>query len=150
ADSAAQGGNHGANFFVTKHLVVARLLHVQDFSFERQDRLEAPITSLLCRATGGLTLDQVDLAAIRLALRAVCEFAGKAASVERSFAACKVARLTRSFARTRRFNGLIDDATGDRRVLLEESTQTLVDEGLHYTGDIGVELAFGLSFKLRL
>ena len=39
---------------------------------------------------------------------------------------------------------------GDRRVLLEEHAQALVDECLHGAGDVGVELALGLAFELRL
>ena len=37
-----------------------------------------------------------------------------------------------------------------RRILLEERAQAFVDERLHGAGDIGVELALGLSFELRL
>ena len=39
---------------------------------------------------------------------------------------------------------------GDRRVLLEERAQALVDERLHDAGDVGVQLALGLPFELRL
>ena len=39
---------------------------------------------------------------------------------------------------------------GDRRILLEERSQPLVDERLHDARDVGVELAFGLPFELRL
>ena len=39
-------------------------------------------------------------------------------------------------------------ATG--RILLEELAQPLVDERLHRACDIGVELALGLPFELRL
>src|SRR5580658_4116041 len=41
ADTAAEGGDHGADFFVAQHLVVAGLLHVEDLSLEGQDGLEA-------------------------------------------------------------------------------------------------------------
>ncbi len=39
-------------------------------------------------------------------------------------------------------------ATGG--ILLEEGAEALVDEGLHGAGDVGVELALGLAFELRL
>ena len=97
-----------------------------------------------------LALDEVELAAVRVALGAVGQLARQAAAVERAFAPGQVAGLARGFARARRIDGLVDDLLRDRRVLLEESAQALVDEGLHSAGDVGVELALGLAFELRL
>src|SRR5690349_15362507 len=91
ADSATERSNHGTNFFVAKHLVIPRLLHVQDLSFKREDRLEAAIASLLRGAACRFALDQIDLAAVRLTLRAVSQLAGQPTAIERSFAACKIA-----------------------------------------------------------
>ena len=52
ADAAAQRGDHGADFLVPEHLVVARLLHVQNLALERQNGLEFAIASLLGCAAG--------------------------------------------------------------------------------------------------
>ena len=68
ANAGAHGRDHGADFFVTQHLVVARLFHVQNFSLERQNGLEAPVASLLGGAAGGFTLYQEQLAAGGIAL----------------------------------------------------------------------------------
>ena len=38
----------------------------------------------------------------------------------------------------------------DGRVLLEERAQAFVDECLHDAGDVGIQLALGLAFELRL
>ena len=149
-NARAQRRDHGANFFVAQHLVVARLLDVQNLSLERQDRLEAAITSLLRGSAGGFTLDQVQLATLRLAFRAVCQLAGQAAAIERTFAAGQIAGLARCFSCARSFDRFVDDLARDRRVLLEERAQLFVDERLHGAGDVGVQLALGLSFKLRL
>src|SRR5437879_1964865 len=46
-DACAEGGDHQADFFGGEHLVQTRLLHVQDLALDRNDRLEAPIESLL-------------------------------------------------------------------------------------------------------
>ena len=120
ADAAAQRGNHGADFLVAQHLVVAGLLHVQDLALERQDGLEAAVAALLGGAAGALALDQVEFAAVGIALGAVGQLAGQAAAVERAFAAGQVAGLAGRFAGARRFNGLVDDLLGDGRILLEE------------------------------
>ena len=85
-----------------------------------------------------------------MALGAVGQLAGQAAAIERALAAGQVAGLAGSFARARSVDGLVDDLLGDRRVLLEERAQPLVDERLHGAGDVGVELALGLPFELRL
>ena len=100
---------------MAQHLVVARLLDVEDLSLQRQNRLEAAIASLLGRAAGALTLDQVHFAAIGIALGAVGQLARQTAAIECAFAASEIASLACGFAGTRRFDRLVDDlacATG--------------------------------------
>ena len=46
ADSGAEGGNERLNLAVTKHLVKASFLDVQDLAFERQDGLVLSIAAL--------------------------------------------------------------------------------------------------------
>ena len=150
ADAGAERRDHGANFFVAQHLVVTGFLYVEDFALQRQDGLEAAIAALLGGATGGFALDQKQFAAFRLAFGTIGQLAGKAAAIERALAAGEIAGLACSFARARGFNGFVDDLSSDRRILLEIRAQTLVDECLHDAGDIGIQFAFGLSFKLRL
>ena len=58
-----------------QHLVKARFFNVQDFAFERKDRLVLSIASLLGRAAGGITLDDVDFRERRIALLTIGEFA---------------------------------------------------------------------------
>ena len=131
ADAGAERRDHGADFFVAQHLVVAGLFHVQDFALQRQDGLVAAVAALLGGAAGGFTLDQVELALVGLPLAAVGQLAGQAAAVQRTLAAGEVACLARGFAGAQGVDRLVDDLLGDLRVLLEESTQALVDEGLH-------------------
>ena len=150
ANARAQRGNHGANFFMAKHLVVARFFHVQDLTLQRKNGLKAAVTSLLGGAARALTLDEIDLAAIGVALGTVGQLAGQASAVESTFAASQIAGLARGLASTRGLDRLVDDFLGDRRVLLEESSQALVHECLHGAGDIGIELSLGLAFELRL
>ena len=135
---------------MAQHLVVARLLHVQDLALQRQDRLEAPVAALLGGAAGRFTLDQEQLAAFRILLLAVGQFARQAAGIERALAARQVARLAGRFARARGFDRLADDLAAHRRVLVEELAQLLVDELRHLARDVAVQLALGLAFELRL
>ena len=118
--------------------------------FKRQDGLEATVAALLGGATGALALDQIHFAALRLALRTVGQLARQAAAVERALATRQIARFASGFAGARCLDRLVDDLLRNRRVLIEECAQTFVDEGLHGTRDIRIELALGLTFELRL
>ncbi len=135
---------------MAEHLVVACLLDVEDLAAQGKNRLEAAVAALLGGAACRLTLDEVDFAALRIALGAVGQLAGQTTGIECALAAGQVTGLARGLAGTRCLDGLVDDALGDRRVLLKEGAKPLVDEGLHGAGDVGVELALGLAFELRL
>ena len=70
-NSRSERRNHGANFFVRQHLVVARFFNVENFAFQRQDGLKAAIAPLLGSATCGLALNQEQFAAVRLPFAAI-------------------------------------------------------------------------------
>ncbi len=108
-DAGAERGDHGANFFVRQHLVVARFLDVENFSLERKDRLEAPIASLLRGSACGLALDQEQLAAFRLALGTIGQLAGQASAIERAFAARQIAGFAGGFTGAGRIDRFVDD-----------------------------------------
>jgi len=61
---------------VGQHLVVACFFHVQNFSLERKDGLEAAVTALFGGTACGFSFDQEKLAAVGIALGAVGELAG--------------------------------------------------------------------------
>jgi hypothetical protein len=96
------------------------------------------------------TLDEIDFAAFWIAFGAVGELAGQAATVQSTLAAGKIARLASGLTGARCIDGLVDDALGDGRILLEIGAQALVHKRLHGAGDVGVELALGLALELRL
>src|SRR5262249_53202878 len=149
-DPRSERGDHGADLFVPEHLVVTRFFHVEDLALQRQDRLEAAIATLLRGPTCGFALDQIDLATLCLALRAVSQLTGQTTTVERALAAREFAGLAGRFTGTGRFDRFVDDAARDRRVLLEVRPQALIHECLHDAGDIRIQLALRLPFKLRL
>ncbi len=149
-DPAAERRDHRPDFIAAEHLVEARLLNVQDFPFDRQDRLETAIAPLLGGAAGGLTLDDVELAVRRIAFLAIGELAGQAAAIERPFAPHELAGLARRLARACRIHGLADDAACDARVFFEKRPQLVVDDRLDDALDFRVaQLRLGLPFELR-
>ena len=52
ADARAEGSDHQADLVGGEHLVEARLLHVENLSLQRKNRLEAPVAALLRGAAG--------------------------------------------------------------------------------------------------
>ena len=75
ADAGAEGDDQRPDVLAREDLVEAGLLDVEELAAQRQDRLEAPVAALLGRAAGRVALDEVELAAGRVALLAVGELA---------------------------------------------------------------------------
>jgi len=113
ADAGAESGDDGANFFVAEHLVVTRFFDVENFSFEREDRLIAAIAAAFGGAAGGFTLDEEEFAAGGISFLAIGELSRQAARVERGFAACELAGFARGFAGAGCVNTLADNFAGD-------------------------------------
>src|SRR5581483_4810410 len=90
-DARAERGDHGANFFVAKHLVVTRFFDIENFAFERQDRLKAPVATLFGGSACGFALDQEQFATLWLPFTAIRSFARQSATIKRAFAASKIA-----------------------------------------------------------
>ena len=151
ADAAAERCDHGADFFVAEHLVVAGLFDVEDLALQREDRLELAVAALLGGAAGRLHPRRGRVRSVSgsrseqsaslpgrpppssAPLRRVRSRALRAASRARaaSMALLMIFFATEGFCSRKR-------------------AETLVDERLHSTGDVGVQLALGLAFELRL
>ena len=146
----AERRDHGADFFVAQHLVVAGLLDVEDLALQRKDGLErrsrpclavppadSPSTRYSSHVSGWRSEQSASLPGrpppSSAPLRRVRSRALRAASRARAASMALLMILLR-----------------DRRVLLEERAEALVDERLHRAGDVGVQLALGLAFELRL
>ena len=74
----------GRIFSLDEHLVDARLLDVEHLAEHGQDGLEVAVAALLGRAAGRVALDDVQLAALRVALLAVGQLAGQRRALERA------------------------------------------------------------------
>ncbi len=106
ADARAHRRDQGADFLVAQHLVVARLLDVEDLALQRQNRLEAPVAALLGGAAGRFALHQEQFAAFRIALLAIGQLARQSAGIERAFAAGQIAGFAGRFSGARRVDRL--------------------------------------------
>ena len=74
-DAAAKRGDQRRDFLRGEHLVEARFLNVEDFTFQRQNRLVLTVTSLLRRAARGVPFHQVEFRVGRVALLTVRQLA---------------------------------------------------------------------------
>ena len=117
---------------------------------KRQNGLIPPVAPAFRGAAGRFALDQKQLAAVRISLLAIGQLARQPAGIERAFAPRQIARFAGRFTRARRVNRLRDDLLHHGRVLVEEFAQLLVDQLNDVTLDVGIQLALGLPFKLRL
>ena len=131
ADARAHGGDHRANFIVLKHLVQPRLLDVDQLAANRENRLKFPVATLLRRATGGITFDDIQLSVRRITVGTVRQLAGQPATGQRGFAD-GLTRLARRLARARRREALVNNALRHRRIRIEVAHQPFVS---HRTGD---------------
>src|SRR5262249_24348090 len=124
ADAATERRDQCPDLRGRQHLVETSTLDVQDLAAEGEDRLELPVAALLRRATGAVSLDDVDLARLRIATLTVGELAGEARVVHRALPD-DLARLPCRLASLCRQDRLLDDLPRSRRVLLEEATELL-------------------------
>ena len=67
------------NFFAVEHLVLHRLLDVENLTAQRQNCLELAVATFLSRTACRVTLDEEEFAFFRFARRACGEFTGKTA-----------------------------------------------------------------------
>ena len=139
------------NLVVAEHFVESSFLHVDHFTLHRKDGLIFTFAALLGRTTGGVTLNNKQFGAGRVAAGAVGELAGQAAAFERAFAAGEVARLAGRTAGAGCNHRFFDDQPGRGRGFFEVGPELFVDDLLnnpfHFAG---TKLGFGLPFKLRV
>ncbi len=135
---------------ILERLIEAGLLDVDQLAANRKNRLVTPVAALLGRATGRIALDDVKLGQVRIALRTIRQFSGKTATGQRAFADC-LPRFAGGFAGARRRQHFVKDPFRDRRVLIEERHQPVVNHRVHDSVDLGIhELHLGLRFETRI
>ena len=151
-EAAADRRDERADLGVREHAVHARLLDVEHLATQRQDGLRAAVASRLGGTTGGVALDEVDLALGGIAARAVAQLARQGEPVhDAALLARVVARGAGRLAGAVREERLLDDRLRDGGVLLEERHQLLADDARDDTVHLAVaELRLRLALELRL
>ncbi len=109
ANPCSHGGDHGAYLFIIQDLIKTGFFHVQDLSFQRQDRLEMPVPSLFGRTACRISLDNVKLAPGGVLLGAVGQFPGERGYLEGPFPPDDFTGLPGSLPGPERPYGLVDD-----------------------------------------
>src|SRR3990172_2736584 len=131
-----------------EHLVVPRLLGVDDLAAERKHGLGPAIPALLGRAPGRVALHEEELPKGWLALRAVGQLAREGLVVGPPLAG-ELPGLTCRLPRLGRPDALLDDPARGRRILFEGHRQFLVHDGLDPPLDVAVA-QLGLRLPLEL
>ena len=150
-DGYAQGAENIGNLLGVEHLVVHCLLHVEHFASERKDGLGAAVAAALCRTACRVTLDEENLAFLRIAAGAVGELAGKSATAEWRFALYLNAGIVGGMARLGREDDLFNDGLGFLGMLLEIGAQSVAYSRLHgadhlVVAELGLRLTLELGF----
>ncbi len=150
ADAGADGRDHRLDFVVLEHLVEPRFLDVDQLAANRQDRLVTPVASLFGRAAGGIALDDVKFGQFRIALRTIGQFSRQTAAGQRAFAD-RFTRFARRFACACRGQHFVENPARDRRILIEERHQPLVNHRVDDAVDLSVDqFHLGLRFEPRI
>ena len=151
ADAGADRRKNIADFFVLQNFMKTGLLDVQNFSFERKDRLESPIAPLLRAAARRISFHKIEFAMLGVVDGTVGKFSGKAATVECVLPACEVACFSCGFARLGGTETLLDNSFRIAGILVQPVGKFLPDDRFNDAFHFAVaELRFRLSFKLRL
>ena len=127
-DAGAERLNHRPDFAAAEHPVEPRTLDIQDLAAQWQDRLELAVAALLGTAAGAVTFDQKQLGLRRIALLAVRQLAGQACNIERTLAACQVARLFGGFASGGGIDDLRHDGARMGRIFLQPDGEAIGDQ----------------------
>ena len=131
--------------------MLLRLLHVENLTAQRHDRLEVTVSALLGRSACRVTLDEEDLGDRPVAARTVGQLARQTGARQRRLALHGFARLARRMARLCRQHHLAHDRLGILRILLQVIGQRLRNGLIYRCGHLVVaQFGLGLPLELRL
>ena len=149
-EAAAEGVDHGLDLCVREDLIHRRLLDVQDLTTEREDRLGLTVTAGLRRAARRITLDDEDLALLRVLRDAVREFSVRIEAVLRLAQHVRL-RLLLSATDLRGLLGTADDGLHHLDITIEVMLQLRIDDALHILRGIRTrELRLRLALEDRV
>ena len=89
-ESTSECIDHGLNLRIGKHLINSSLLHIQDLTSDRKDRLIITITGSLCGTSRRISLYDKDLTLGRILFLTVCQLSVRIKGI---FLLCQKIRL---------------------------------------------------------
>ena len=150
-DAAAQRLNDRNEREVGIHLVQSRFFHVEHLTAQRQDRLEARVSALLCRASCRVSLHQIELGELGVFLLTVGKLARQRGALEQSLATGCLACLSRRLTRTVCRECLVENCLANAGIFLKIFGKLFGDKIIDVLSHLAVsELALGLTLKLCL
>ena len=133
-----------------EHLMPLHFLHVKNLTTEWEYGLCVAITSLLSRATSGITLDEEYLSLLRVATRAVSELTWESSTSHRILTLHVFTCLASSDSGSSGEDNLLTYLLCFVRMLFEIVGESFAYSLLNGSCHFGVsELCLGLTFKLR-
>ena len=136
ADGDAEGGVHRLDLLILKHSVRHSLLDIKDLTAQRKDCLIPGVTTQLRRTTCRVSLDEEELALLRITAAAVCQLTGETAGEHRALALDHLSCSLGCRTRLSRQDHLVHDGTSLLRVLLEVLRQCITDSRVYDTRDL--------------
>ena len=147
ADASADRRDEGLDFGVLKDFVEAGLLDIDDFAFDRQNRLVSPVAALLRGAAGRVTFDHIEFGEVWVALGAIRQLPRESTACERTLAN-GLTSLAGSFAGASSHEALLDNALAHIRILVEMQHEAFVGDRAHNALHLGrYQLHLGLGFE---
>ena len=151
ADTYADTLNNVHHRFGFEHFMPLHFLYVEDFSFQRKDRLRVAIAALLGRTACRIALDKEDFGSLWVFVRAVGQFSGQSASRHRVLPLYAFACLSCCDARRSGQYHLVTNLFCLFGMFFQIISQSLSHGLLNGSRDLTVaQFGFRLTFELRL
>ena len=151
ANASTQSGDQCHHLLTGKHFVKTGFFDVEDFTFERQNRLVFTVSPLFGRTARRVTLDDKYFRQAGIFFLTIGEFTWQTHSVQHTFAARHFTRTTCGVARTCGLNNFVTNDFGFVRTFLQKVMQRLTHDFFHRQTHFGRDqFVFGLRGKFRL
>ena len=151
-DPGAERGNDRLDFDAREHSIDSSTFDVQDLASNRKNRLGLSGPTLLCRAAGGIALDDEDFTFCGVSFLTVGELSRKAEVRESALSSGQISGLACGVSRAGCIDDLRNDRLRDPRVLFEKARQLLIDDPFDDAADFAraeLRLRLPLEFGLR-
>ena len=150
-NSSSESSDHGFDLFVSVNLIQTCFLNIQDLTSKGKDRLCGTVSRCLGGTARGISLYDVNLAILRILVRAVCKFSRKRHAIQCRFSSCKVTCFSGCFSGSLCKNRFLNGSFGNCRVLLQENLQLFAHNAVYCASGLAVsQLLLGLSLELRI